>query len=245
MTAISTAGRKIYPASTTKLLNILYAQTLLPLDRVVQPGNELEMVREGSSIAFVRAHHKLTVEMLIEGMLLPSGNDAAHVLAAAAGKVLDPDAKDGKAAVAAFVKGMNAYAASLGLTGSVFVSPDGFHDPAHYTTLEDLAAIADLAYADPVIRKYCKLQKDDVVYASGHLNTWVNTNKCLDPESEFYLPEVNGLKTGAINSTNSCLIASAVIDGRTFIFGFFGEKTLTDRFVDTAAAIAWVRETVL
>lgn len=243
-------NRIIYPASTTKLLTILYAQTLLSLDRVVKPGDELELVGPNSSIAYIKPYktsgHCLTVEQLIEGMLLPSGNDAAYVLAAEAGRALKPDCADGKEAVAVFMDGMNDYAESIGLCGSVFLSPDGYDNKGHYSTLEDMALVARLAYDDPIIRKYAALLSDDVVYHSGHTNTWKNTNWCLDPERpDFYQPEVNGLKTGAVNKEYYCIISSAEIDGQSFIFGFFGEKTMEDRFIDTKTAVAWLKEYVI
>ncbi len=244
--SISGNDRILYPASTTKLLTILYAQTLLPLDRVVKPGNELEMVGKNSSMAYIRINHTLTVEQLIEGMLLPSGNDAAHVLAAEAGRALKADCADGKQAVAVFVQAMNDYAKSIGLCGSVFLSPDGYDNPGHYSTLEDMAIIARLAYEDPVIRKYAAMPSDHVVYHSGHTITWNNSNQCIHPENEeYYLPEVNGLKTGSVSKNNSCIISSAEIDGQSFIFGFFGEKQLVDRFEDTKRAVEWLKTYIL
>ena len=235
--------RIIYPASTTKLLTILYALTLLedPQQRIT-PGNELELVKPHSSIAYIKSHHVLTVEQLIEGMLLPSGNDAAYVLAAAAGRVLDPGAKDGKAAVDAFVEGMNVYAARLGMKGSHFINPDGYDDEDHYSTLEDMAIVAIHAYSCPLIRKYCNVEKDDVVYASGHKMTWQNTNLNLWKGTQYYSPYVNGLKTGSVNSEYYCLLSSAEIEGKVFLFGFFAEPNPDARFLDTLTAIAWVKK---
>ena len=235
--------RIVYPASTTKLLTILYALTLFEdVGQKIAPGNELEMVKPNSSLAYIKSHHVLTVEQLVEGMLLPSGNDAAHVLAAAAGKILDPTAKDGKAAVAAFVEGMNGYAKSIGMKGSNFLNPDGYDDENHYSTLEDMAIVAKKAYECPLIRKYCNKESDDVVYASGHKMTWKNTNINLWQGTQYYSPYVNGLKTGTVNSEYYCLLSSAEIEGKVFLFGFFGEPNSDARFLDTLTAIAWVKK---
>ena len=69
---------------------------MLPENAIVTPGSELLLVKEGSSVAYIKSHHKLTVSMLVEGMLIPSGNDAAYVLAAAAGRVIaDDESLDG------------------------------------------------------------------------------------------------------------------------------------------------------
>ena len=245
-----TGGDKVvYPASTTKLLTILYARTMLSPDLVVTPGNELEMVQPHSSLAYITQNsgHKLTVEQLIEAMLLPSGNDAAHVLAAAGGRALDPTITDGKEAVARFMEGMNRYAKQLGLVGSVFVTPDGYDLDGHFSTLEDMAIVAREAYKDKLIRKYAATVADNVVYASGHMMTWYNTNLCInpDPNNPYYIPEVNGLKTGTKDNSYYCLISSAEIGGRAFIFGFFGETLSQNRFIDTKTAVDWIRTYVI
>ncbi len=228
----------LYPASTTKLLTILCAMRLLSPDEVVTPTDELSLLGENSTIAYIKAHHSLTVEMLVEGMLLPSGNDAALVLAAAAGRKLsdDPDIT-GVEAVRLFVDEMNAYASSLGLVGSNFTSPDGYFDSEHYSTVCDMAIIAREAYSFELIRKYASLPSDDVTYASGHTNTWKNTNKCLDPDSEYYSPLVNGLKTGSAGKGNYSLIASFTSGKDEYIVGLFRGKGENDRYSDILSVI--------
>lgn len=242
---LSGNGEDICPASTTKLLTIMYARTLIADDLVIAPGDELELVGANSSLAYIRSDkgHLLTTEQLIEGMLLPSGNDAAHVLAAAGGRALDPTVENGKEAVAVFIAGMNQYARKIGLTGSRFVTPDGYDTEGHYSTLEDMALVARLAYKDELIRKYCKMSSDRVVYASGHIMEWSNTNWCIDPYSpEYYVPEMNGMKTGAKGKGYYCLIGSAEINGRAYVFGFFGEEIMADRFIDAKAAVQWIKD---
>lgn len=231
----------IYPASTTKLLTVLYALTLLSPDEVVTPGNELELVAPDSSIAYIKSHHSLTVEMLIEGMLLPSGNDAAYALAAAAGKVLSLDDNiDGKSAVSLFIDGMNEYSSNIGLCGSSFTSPDGYYEPDHYTTLEDIALISIIASQNNIISKYAKLSSDAVTYESGHTNTWVNTNLMLDSESPYYSPYVTGLKTGSAGSGNYSLILTVDIDECEYIIGIFSSKEKNDRYTDALTIINYL-----
>ena len=230
----------IYPASTQKLLTIMYARTILEDDFVVTPGNELEMVGPNSSIAYIKSHHKLTVEQLIEGMMLPSGNDAALVLAAACGKKLDPSAKDGQAAVAVFMKGMNAYAKKIGATHSLFTDPSGYNED-QYTTLEDMALIAQRALNDQLIMKYARLQKDHVEYASGHVMDWQNTNACLNEESKYYLPEVIGLKTGSLRKDYTNLLLAYNVDGRIFLAGIYAEEVSCARFADAGVILEWIK----
>ncbi len=231
----------IYPASTQKLLTILYARTLLDDSEVITPGNELNMLGQNSSIAYIKPNHKLTVEQLIEGMLLPSGNDAALVLAAAGGKKLNPNVADGQAAVAVFTEGMNVYAQTIGATHSLFTDPSGYNED-QYSTLEDMALIARCALSDPLIMKYAKLQRDHVEYASGHIIDWVNTNACIDPESDYYLPEVIGLKTGGLRKDYSNLLVAYNIDGKIYIAGIFATQERNDRFADAGVILKWLKE---
>lgn len=227
--------RVVYPASTTKLLTILCALEYLSPDEIVTPGDELSLVGAGSSIAYVKENHTLSVEMLIEGMLLPSGNDAAYALAAAAGHRIDPSAK-GKEAVAAFMREMVAYGERIGLVGTCFTTPDGLAGEEHYSTVEDIILIARMAMQNEVIRRYAALHEDDVTYASGHTNHWINTNAMLDPDSPWYHSAVKGLKTGSLEN-NYCLIATVEQEGRAYIIGVFGARQKTERYADVLTVL--------
>lgn len=230
--------RILYPASTTKLLTALLALEALSPDTVITPGDELSLLGENSTIAYIKSHHILSVEMLIEGMLIPSGNDAAYALSAAAGKVLSdsPDIS-GTDAVELFIREMNTRAETLGLCGSSFTSPDGYFDENHYSTLEDMAIIAKAAYENKIIMKYAGIFRDDVVYASGHTNTWTNTNFCLDPDSEYYNENIIGLKTGSAGKGNYSLIAVYSAEEGDYIIGLFSGNNENDRFEDIGRII--------
>lgn len=240
-TIIFTKGedKVVYPGSTTKLLTALYALSVLPEDAVVTPGSELSLVKEGSSVAYIKAHHKLTVSMLVEGMLIPSGNDAAYVLAAAAGRAIAEDESlDGVRAADVFMEGLNKYAKRIGLCGTYFTVPDGYAGKEHYTTTEDMAIIARLAYKNDLITEFASKPTSDVVYASGHTNTWINTNKLLDPESPYYSRYAKGLKTGSIDDEYSLVFSFEFDDGREYIAGVFGAETKTARFEDALEIIS-------
>ncbi len=222
--------RVVYPASTTKLLTALCALELLAPDELVTPGEELSLVGEGSSVAYIKEHHTLSVEMLVEGMLLPSGNDAAYALAAAAGHRIDPDAT-GVEAVAVFMQEMTDYASRIGLVGTRFTSPDGLAGEEHYSTLEDILLVARLAMQNETVARYAAMAEDDVTYASGHSNHWENTNELIHPDSPYYHEAVTGLKTGSLDR-NYCLIFTAALGGRDYIVGLFGEWEKHDRYAD-------------
>lgn len=233
---------RVHPASLTKLLTCLTALDVMDPDTVIVPGDEVYFPGEGSSSAFIRPHHALTLEMLVEAMMLPSGNDAAYAAAAACGRVMaDDDSLSPADAVTVFVNGMNDYAARLGCTDSRFTVPDGYAGDENYSTAADMAKIAKAASENGIIMKYAGLHEDSVTYASGHTNTWVNTNLQLDPDSPFFSEHVTGMKTGSLPG-NFCLI-TRFNDGSTdAIIGVFGAPSDDARYRDTEKIIAGIGE---
>ena len=230
---------KMYPASTTKLLTAIVALHNCEPDVIFKPGDELSLVASDSTIAYVKTNHELSLEMLIEGMLLPSGGDAAYVVAAGVGrKIAGDDGLSAVDAVKAFVAEMNRYGKEvLGLTGSNFTCPDGYHDDEHYTTIIDMMTIAYAALQEPIIMKYAQLASDDVRYASGHKNTWTNTNKLLDQDSQYFYENATGLKTGTTDEAGCCLISSAAFSTKKVLAGVFGAKDNKERFNDSRALL--------
>lgn len=227
----------VYPASITKLLTALVSLDTLPADTIITPGNEVYMSPEGASSAYIRPHHQLTLEMLIEGMMLPSGNDAAYAVAAACGRAISGEASlEYTEAVEVFVYRMNEYAAELGCVNTSFTTPDGFAGNEHYSTLDDMILICSAAAENPLITKYAAMQSDDVVYASGHTNTWVNTNLMLSPKSKYYNEHIIGLKTGSLEDNYS--LAALFDDGKNrFLIGVFGANRENERYEDVSALI--------
>lgn len=219
----------LYPASITKLFSAWVALQILSEDAVVKAGWELGMLQPGSSSAFIALDSCLTVEMLIEGMLLPSGNDAALVLAAAVGRyLLDNPKATADVAVAEFVAEMNRAADALDFRNSHFENPDGYHAPNHYACPEDLARMAVLALDEPVIARCMELQKDRVTFVSGQTHIWENTNRLINPESSYYCPDAVGMKTGYTASAGYCLMAA--FGKEPLVVGIFGGKESTSRY---------------
>jgi D-alanyl-D-alanine carboxypeptidase (penicillin-binding protein 5/6) len=228
--------RVIYPASTTKLLTILASLKVLNPGEIVHPGDELSLLDEDSSVAGVDEDHALTVEMLVEAMLLPSGNDAAYVLAAAAGERISEGLVSGADAVPVFLAFMEEYGRSIGLVGTHFIVPDGLAFEEHYTTLEDMILIGKAAMKCPLIRRYAATARDDVTYASGHTNTWTNTNPLLHPDSPWYRPAVTGLKTGYLRH-NSCILLSVDAKDSYYLVGLFGAEDSDMRCADAVKIV--------
>ncbi len=233
----SGSSETVAPASTTKLLTALVALEILDPLSEISPGDEVYLPQKNSSSAFIRPHHTLTLEMLIEAMIIPSGNDAAYAVAAACGRKLSNDPSlDYTKAVERFVREMNEYAKLIGCTSSNFTTPDGFAGKEHYSTAADMAIISKKAFESDLIMKYASMQRDDVVYASGHTNVWINTNLMLDSESKFYNENVIGLKTGSLD--NSYSLITVYDDGMNkFIIGVFGAKSDSSRYTDTNTLI--------
>lgn len=232
------AGERLYPASITKLFSAWVALKYVNPEKVVTAGDELGLVQPGSSTAYIKRGCRLTVEMLVEGMLLPSGNDASYVLAAAAGRAAAEDEDlDGESAVAVFVEVMNREARQLGLKGSHFTNPDGYHDEDHFSTPEDMVRMAELALSQPVIARYAGLQQDTVVFASGEWANWYNTNSLINPESPYYVPAAVGLKTGYTSEAGYCLLAAFDCGEGQVIIGIFDAATKHSRYTDAVALL--------
>ena len=81
------------------------------------------------------------------------------------------------------------------------------------------------------------MAKASVVYASGHTNEWINTNKLLDKNGEFYSEYVTGLKTGTVEGECSLIFSFEFPDGRIYIAGVFGASDKNTRFYDALAII--------
>ncbi len=225
---------RIYPASITKLFTSWVALQYMDENDIVTCGEEVQYIGEYSSRAYLAPGHQLTVSMCIEAMLLPSGNDAAYTLAAEAGRKISGDPSlPPRQAVDTFVATMNTYAAQLGLTGSHFESPDGYHSDNHYTTARDLMQISLLALENPIISSHAAQPQATVTFYSGEETTWVNTNYLLDPNSRFYCPQAIGLKTGRTSQAGWCLVSAFQTDNQKLVVGIFGCEESDDRFTDT------------
>ena len=227
-------GPKLYPASTTKLFSSYVALQYLAPGELITAGKELELVHAGSSVAYVGKNHVLSVQKLVEGMMLPSGNDAALVLATAAGRrIAEDETLAPEEAVAAFVQEMNRMAKELGFERSHFSNPDGWHTGSHYTCLNDMARIAKLALANKTISKYIRKFTDDVIFESGHAVTWENTNLLLNPDKGFYRSDAIGMKTGFTRQAEYCLMSAFKCSGgKILVIGAFGYEDENQRYRD-------------
>ena len=223
---------KIYPASITKLFTAYVATQFLNMDRTITVGDALNYVAGGSSVAELERGDTVTVAMLVEAMMLPSGNDAAYVLAVAAGRGLSEKTVTTDEAIYLFVNEMNRQAKALGMTNTHFANPDGIHQEDHYSSFHDLAILGTVVQEDPVLMSCVGIAKDQVTLESG-TKEWKNTNALIHEDSEFYCPYAIGLKTGQTPSAGSCLLSAFEYRGKTMVIGVFGCPDVDDRFADT------------
>ena len=114
---------KVYPASITKIMTALLAFTNGNMDDVVTISEENVTLEEGSQRVGFQVGDQVTMDELVHCLLVYSGNDAASAIATHIGGTTEN-----------FVSMMNAYAASLGCTGTHFTNPHGLQDENHYTT---------------------------------------------------------------------------------------------------------------
>ena len=230
----SVDGGKLYPASVTKLFTCYVALQILDPSKVVTAGSELNLVAEGSSMAYIYRNQQVTVKMLVGGMMMPSGNDAAMIMAAAAGRKLAGDSRlPAEEAVRTFVAEMNRQAQELGFEKTHFTNPDGYHVGSHYTCLNDMIRMAELALGNDIIRRYMGYYGLNLTYVSGQSNTWVSTNQLLNKNSEFYCEDAIGMKTGQTGQAGACLMSAFEIGEKTIVIGVFGCKDKNARFSDS------------
>lgn len=187
-------------ASTTKLMTALLAAETLPLDRVVTVPEQAVLV-EGSSMG-LRGGDRLTVQDLLSGLLLSSGNDAANALALLTAGSLP-----------AFAVRMNERAQALGMYRSQFVTPSGLDAEGHGATAYDMALLGAAVLENPALTAICSAKVATVQVGNPpHEATLKNHNRLL----WLYEPAV-GLKTGYTKKSGKCLVSAATQDGVTLV----------------------------
>ena len=225
--------KRVYPASITKLFTIYVALQYLPVETKVTVGEEIKMIDPDSTVAGLQVGDVVTVEQLIGGLLLPSGNDAAYAMAAAAGRVISGvSGMAGAEAVQVFVKEMNRQAQQMGMNGTHFANPDGIHQADHYFSMEDMATLGKLALQTPQIMAYAQ-QSSVTTTMNGRVKRWENTNKLLHESGTYYCPYSIGLKTGRTNAAGNCLLSAFQKDDQVWIVGVYGCPEGANRFEDT------------
>jgi D-alanyl-D-alanine carboxypeptidase (penicillin-binding protein 5/6) len=202
----------VEPASITKLMTAYVVFSELQSNNIALSDivtiSEKAWRTPGSRM-FVEVGKKVTVEELLQGMIIQSGNDATVALAEYVAGSED-----------SFADAMNKHAAEIGLTGSYFMNSTGLPDENHYMTARDIATLASL-----VISKYPEYYKwySQKEYTFNDI-TQHNRNKLLWRD-----PSVDGLKTGHTESAGYCLVTSAKKEGMRLITVVLGTDSANAR----------------
>jgi D-alanyl-D-alanine carboxypeptidase (penicillin-binding protein 5/6) len=229
----------VFPASTAKLLTSLVALEMCKEDEEVTIGDEITMITSDSTRAYLKEGQILTIRNLLEGMLLPSGNDAAYAIAAYVGRksLQSPDATK-EEAVIEFVRLMNAKAKKLGVKNSCFKTPDGYDAIGQYTTAYDMGLIGVEAAKNETIIDVSGQSSSRNIFVSGEDVTWNNTNKLISRYSGQYYSNAIGLKTGTSTMAGRCLIAAAESDGKEVVCAIM-DSSSAGRWEDAIALLKY------
>jgi len=173
-------------------------------------------VKVGSSIAYFSEGENLTFDQVMYGLLLPSGNDAANIIAEEIG-----------GSISNFVSMMNDRAIELGAKNTNFTNPSGAHDNNHYTTAYDLSLFAKEAMKHEKFREIIS-SSSYIMPSTNRSSTerkFTNTNKLLSPNNQYYYEYATGMKTRYTSNARNCLIASASRNGVDLISVVLGGTT--------------------
>lgn len=214
---------RLDPASLTKLMTAYLTfsalrQKTLNLNQTL-PVSE-KAWRTGGSKMFVRVGHQVSVDDLLKGVIVQSGNDACVVLAEGiAGSEEN------------FAQMMNREAQRLGMNNSSFRNATGLPDPQHTTTARDLSLLASALIRDfpEEYRRYYSMKE------FGYNNIkQPNRNRLL-----WLDPTVDGVKTGHTEAAGYCLIASALRGPRRLLSIVLGTASDSTRTSESLKLLNW------
>ncbi|MCK8114294.1 D-alanyl-D-alanine carboxypeptidase family protein [Anaerosoma tenue] len=208
-------------ASTTKIMTALVVLEHAEMSDVVTVSRDAAGV--GEAEIDLRPGQEITVGMLLEGMLVRSGNDAAIALAEHVGGSLD-----------GFAVMMNQKAADLGLSHSSFANPHGLDEPGHYSSAQDLATLSTLAMSDPRFAEMVSQPSVMVDDGQGGAKRYESSNKLLGTYEG-----ANGVKTGWTNKAGYCLVASAQRNDIGLVAVVLGTDSEDERFDEARVLLDW------
>jgi D-alanyl-D-alanine carboxypeptidase (penicillin-binding protein 5/6) len=217
----SHAGREKLPiASTTKLMTAWVAMHELPLGKVVHAADyDAEF---GESLMELKAGERVSVHDLLSGLIMLSGNDAAHALALAAA-----------GSTPRFVRQMNQRAAALGLADTHYANPVGLDQRGNYSSALDLTTLSQRLMEMPAFAKIAGSR-------SAHLRS-MRPPRRIETINELLLmePWVTGIKTGHTFGAHYVLVGSGRKKGVELISAVIGAPTDEARYADNLALLEY------
>ncbi len=200
------ADQQVAIGSLTKIFNVIEALEIAPLDTVITTDESDLKDPTNNSLMGFEAGEKLMLEELLYGMMLPSGNDAAHAVARSLG-YRDGDT-DPQQSVDRYMGWINQRVLDMGLVDTHLITPDGWGVPGHYTTAHDLAAFTRYAMTYPFFETL--ISSAEYTTAAG--NPIYNNNRLLG-----LYPDLVGGKTGYDWDAGWCLVEVAERDGMQMV----------------------------
>lgn len=222
-------NKKMYPASITKIITAILTLENCSLDEVVTVSyNAVMSVPEGYSSASLQIDEQLTVEQLLQVLLIHSANDAANALAEHVGGSIE-----------SFVSMMNTKVNELGLSHTHFTNPFGMHNDDHYTTAQDIAIMMKYCIKNKQFRKLAGSASCAIPATNKYgTRTYTSTNELIIPNHSNYYPYLTSGKTGYTTQAGDCLVSCSYKDNLELICVILGGKTENDvstRFSETKA----------
>ena len=228
----SDSSKRMYPASTTKVMTALIAVEAVAAGEVsmdeqieITPQMLEGLDPDGSNMA-LKEGEIISFENLLKGLMIPSGNDAALAIAYRLSQ--SPDA---------FAQRMNDRAQQLGLNDTHFANPHGLHDENHYTTAADMAKIAREAMKHDTFRNIVDIAhvKIPPTNKTEKERYYINTNGLLSTMRyrDYYYKNSIGIKTGRTKEAGNCLVSAAKRNGMELIGVLFGGKDVSDSHKDS------------
>ncbi len=198
---------RLYPASLTKMMTALLTAELakdLDTQKVTVSQSAIDQLAGTySSVANIQPGEVYTLRQLLYFLMVPSGNDAANVLA-----------EHFCGSNTEFVKKMNKRAKELGMNNTHFANPHGLHDDKHYTTARDMALLAMAYLQHPDLKEICSASEyTSPATADQPARTVKTTNFLKIPENTYYYEYAYGLKTGNTDEAGRCLASAARKNG--------------------------------
>lgn len=224
------ANVKMYPASTTKILTALLTLEKGNLSDIVTVSPEaVSDLTGGYKTMYIAQGEELTVEQLLNILLVPSGNVAGNVLAEYV-----------SGSIGGFVDLMNSRSKELGCSNSHFTNSYGKHDDNHYTTAHDLYLITKEAMKYDVFREIVSKTSYDLASTNKHFKDdrkLYSTNDLIKPSSSSYYEGAIGIKTGYTSQAKDCLVSAVTKNGMTFYGIILGSDknsaSVSYRYIDS------------
>ncbi len=226
-----------YPASTTKIATALYV-----LDSQVDLHQQIAVSREAlrgrplkerdecppywldvdGTIMGLKVGEVLSMEALLHGLMMLSGNDAANVIAESV-----------SGSIPRFVESVNEYLGSIGCKNTQFSNPHGLTHPDHWSCAYDLAVITRRALQNPKFRSIFSCQMFTRLATNKQPESEIKgLNPLMKPKSRYYYPKAIGAKRGYTQAARYTLVAAAEHEGRTLIGVVLGCEQKNDHYED-------------